>query len=503
MATTPRSAQDNPSRVHDHEGFRNDDSTLSPGQPGMDHASSTADSVQERPPSSEDPANTGLARVRKRGSFLERCRRKAWLLPIIHTHFWYAACFSLLGPYFSMLAVSRGLPAWNYGFVFLSFKIAMLIGSVFAERLMTYLKPSTVYLTAQGGYFFCSLAFGILYWSPGGDVLLGLAITFAIFGGFFAVTYSVSVYSIVIERFTGNSGIIIATFVCLWGIGSMTGPILGGVLIRLWDHPVPFFVIGAIMMLSFPVIAKRGPIPKGHRRVITDNNSSEQVEYCKAICDPVFLTAMVTVMLSGVIFGFNELTLAAYLHQVNLTTTEIGSVFLAQCVSYCLGAVPVGIICDRDFDELFMFIGQSLTAIAYLILGPAPFLPVAPSLWMIYPSQVLTGFGLVCQFVSSYSLAHKRLLKKGYPDTVRTSGFVSTCFYTFLVFGSTAASRIAGFVVERLGYRTASLHLFSTLTLWAGVTFVVWLNTVYCNGSSTSGSDISPKPTTTRRGDDT
>ncbi|XP_064473414.1 MFS-type transporter SLC18B1-like [Ornithodoros turicata] len=485
------SEREDPPSVHDNRGFRID-GTVSPVPPRIGHASSVSRSVQEEPSASED-SNSSLAKSQKDRSFLGRCRRKAWLLPLIHTQFWYAACFSLLAPYFPPLAESKGLSASKYGFVFSSLKATMLIGSIVTERLMVYMKPSTVYLIAQGGYFLCALAFGALYWSPGGDILLGLAITAAMFGGFLGVMYGVCMYSIVIERFTGNSGIIIASMECLWGIGNMTGAILGGALIDEWDYPLPFFVIACIMMLSFPVIAKRGPIPKAHRRVITDDISSGQAKYYKAFCDPVFLVAMVTVMLSWVIFGFNEPTLEPYLRQFNLTSTETGSVFMVQYGSYCLGALPVGILCNRHWDEFFMFVGQSLTAIAYLILGPAPFLPISPSLWMIYLSQVFTGVGMSCQFVCSYTIAHKRLLKKGYPDTIRTSGFVSSCLFTFLVFGAITTPPLAGFLVERLGYRMGTMPLFAILALWSGVTFVLWLSTLCSKETTASTSDVTPK----------
>ncbi|XP_064476016.1 MFS-type transporter SLC18B1-like [Ornithodoros turicata] len=473
--------------VYDNQEFESDQVPNRPEGQRMNHA----DSLEETPSTSGYSSTSSSTRAPEDRSLLGRFRRKAWLLPIIHTQFWFAACFSLMAPYFPHLAESKGIAAWKYGFVFSSFKMAMLLGSICGDKLMMCLTPSRVYLGGQAGFFSFMVMFGAIYWSPGGDVLLGLAIAVALFGGFMSAMYSVSMYSIVTERFTANTGIIIACMECLWGIGGMTGSALGGVLIDLWKYPLPFFVIGGVMMLSLPVIARRGPIPRKHRRVITGSSSAEHVRYYKAFCDPIFLADMVTVMLSWIIMAFNEPTLEPYLHQFHLTSTQTGAVFTVQFASYCIATVPAGILCSYHLEECFMFFGQCLTATAYLILGPAPFLPGPPRLWMIYLSQVFTGVGMSAQFVCSFSHALKRLIKKGYPDTIRTSGFVSSCMFTFLVFGAITTPPIAGYLVEKLGYRLGSMPLFAILTLWSVVTLTLWINSLCCSKSAAPRTDES------------
>ncbi|XP_064473408.1 MFS-type transporter SLC18B1-like [Ornithodoros turicata] len=429
-------------------------------------------------------ASPDITKAKPPKSLLTRVRRKVWLLPVVHTHFWFSACTALLAPYFPPLAASKGLSAWKYGFVFSTFKTAMLLGSMATERLMVYIAPSRVYLSGQVGFFTFVVVFGVFYWVPGGDVFLGLAIPVAFFGGFVSGMYAVSMYSLVTERFTGNTGLIIALMEVSWGGGNLAGSILGGVLIDVWQYPLPFFVIGTILMLSAPVIAIRGPIPEEHRRAVPESASTEDVKYHKALCDPVFLIAMVTVMLSWVIMSFNEPTLEPYLQQFNLSSTGVGTFYTVQFAGYSVGALPSGILCSiYNVDEFLMFLAMCLTALAYLIQGPAPFLPGPPTLWMIYLSQVFTGMGMAAQFVCSYSYALKRLKKKGYPDTIRTSGFVSSCVFTSLVFGAITTPPIAGYLVEKLGYRMGTMPLFGILVLWSCVTFLLWMDSLCCNSS--------------------
>ncbi|KAL3245064.1 hypothetical protein MRX96_018211 [Rhipicephalus microplus] len=46
-------------------------------------------------------------------------RQSRWMLPLIYTHIWMSASFSIIQPYFPPLAAAAGLKAWKYGFFFL------------------------------------------------------------------------------------------------------------------------------------------------------------------------------------------------------------------------------------------------------------------------------------------------------------------------------------------------------------------------------------------------
>ncbi|KAM7308981.1 multidrug resistance protein MdtG [Ixodes scapularis] len=418
---------------------------------------------------------------------LARLRRKAWLLPLMHFQFWTSAAFSLIQPFYPALAASAGLEAWKYGFVFSTYKMAMLIASLSADRLMALIHPLKISLYAVVGFFIFSLVFGALYWSPGGNTLLGLSLALVLLGGFTHVLYLVTVYSIVTSRFPGSPGVLIATFECVWGVGNMVGSIIGGALIDIWAFPLPFFVTGTIMILALPFIAKGsdapGQKPNAPPETKSGGNSQSNPKLRRLLWDPIFLIDIVTVMLCWVIMGFNEPTLEPYLRQFDLTSTEVGVVYMVQFSSYAFGAVASGLFCHFQMESFFSFAGQLMTAIAYLILGPAPFIPTSPSLWMIYISQVLTGVGMSAQFICSYCHALKHVTTRGYPDDVRTSGFVSSVVFTLLVFGAMTSPPIAGVLVDVFGYRKGSMFLFAVLLVWTPVTLFQWLRSV-CSTSS-------------------
>lgn len=432
----------------------------------------------------QTPPRVAAARPSEEGNPCTKLRRKLWTLPIIHTQFWLGAAFAIVTPLFSQLADSRDLEQWKRYYVSLAFKVAMLLGFVCSERLMVWMEAERLLLSGQGGFFIFIVLFGSLYWSPSGStILLPLAITAAAYGGFIVALYRVSMFSMMTARFRASAGVIIAYMECLWRVGSVVGWLLGGVLVELWTYPLPFFVLGGILMLSFPVMAMRGPIPVQHRQsrvvLVCDCQSNHRVRYRRVFLDSLFLVDMVVALLSSVTTAFNETTLEPHLQKLNLSSTEIETAFSVQTGSYCVGSLVAGVLSLCNNEASFMLSGQTLLVAAFFILGPAPIISFQPVLWTVYVCQACIGMGTAALFVSSFSHAIKRLLNLGYQDSVRTTGFVACVIFTFQGIGAVTTPRIARHLVENLGYRLGSMPLLGTLGLWWFVTFAVWINFLY------------------------
>lgn len=406
-------------------------------------------------------------------------RQSRWMLPLVYTHIWMSASFSIMQPYFPPLAAAAGLEAWKYGFFFSATKIAMLLGSVLNERLMAIASPRKCYLSGQIGFLLFTILLGLMYWSPGGDIFLGLCLVLALIGGFFSTVYVVSAYTVVTAEFPVHTGLIISTMEFLWGSGSMIGCGISGLLIDAWAYPLPFFVLALLASFSLPWTTRSQRIPDKPLKEVQHRSSSESSEKQKnlfrLLIDPVFAIDMVTVMLSWIIMGFNEPTLEPHLRQFGIDTTELGVIFMVQFASYTMAALVLGILCQLKMDAFCAFLGQFVTVFAYIILGPAPFIPTEAAMWMVYLSQVFTGAGMAGQFVCGYCHSLKHAVARGYSDDIKTASFISTVVFTSLVFGATVTPPIAGYIVEKFGYRSGSMFLLGLLMLWTPVTFIQWL----------------------------
>ncbi|OQR69858.1 hypothetical protein BIW11_12010 [Tropilaelaps mercedesae] len=289
----------------------------------------------------------------------------------------------------------------------------------------------------------------------------------------------------------------------LWGLGNMFGTLVGGILIDFWNFPLPFFALGIIMVMLIPTIIRNGPIKPSTSQSQKDLTSrpsavsvglqsavtlssmpstvpttGDPIDYRRMVFRPLFLIDMVTVCFSWVVMSFNEPTLEPYLRQFHLTNTGVGIVFCVQFSCYAIGAVLSGVFSHLGQEEFFLFFGQLCTALAFLVLGPAPFIQSEPKLGLIYLSQVFTGLGMAAQFVCGFAHALKISIKAGYPDNIKTSGLVASATFIFMVLGAIIAPPIASILVDKFKYRTASMFIFVPLLVWSVVNFGVFVKSV-------------------------
>ncbi|CAN7937409.1 unnamed protein product, partial [Ixodes hexagonus] len=334
---------------------------------------------------------------------------------------------------------SRGLEAWKYGFVFSIGKITTLIGSVLGQPFVKFTSPKTVYLFGQAGYFAANVLYGLLYWTSSGNDLLGFGLFVGALGGFSESVYAVSSYSVVSLLSCDHPGVAIAGMQVLWGSGGAIGAIIGGLLIDLWAYPLPFFVVPLLFMLPLPLIVRSGAfqrLRKGERLKASELSCSEErSSYHHLVGDTVFAICLINIILNGIIFGFNEATLEPYLQNFQESNSAVGSVFTTQLMSMSLGSVLAGVICFFKLEAYFIPVGHICNVLAYLLLGPAPFLPFEPNLYLIYFSQVLIGAGMAMMYSLSYCHGLKRAVKKGYCENIRTNTFMSSAIFSSYVIG--------------------------------------------------------------------
>ncbi|XP_075750956.1 MFS-type transporter SLC18B1 isoform X3 [Rhipicephalus microplus] len=297
-------------------------------------------------------------------------RKHAWIVPVIYTHLWAAAVISLVAPFFPPLADSRGIPAWKYGFFFSTMKLMMLPGAVIAEKLISGVSARAGYLGGQVATALFSVTCGFLYWIKSGNILLGTSLLMAAFGGCCNTVYSVCLYTLLTSRFKDDGGMLI-----------------------LWAFPLPFFVIGGVLLLSLPFMALINPRSSKHECPTNDivpQQECVEKKYWTLIYDLIFIVNLGTVTISWAMTSFNEPTLEPFLRQFNMSSTQVGTVFTVQFVGYSIGALLGGLFAKFKMEPFLNFFGMLLSTIGYIILGPIPIIPILPyssaSAWQSHTS---------------------------------------------------------------------------------------------------------------------
>lgn len=129
--------------------------------------------------------------------------------------------------------------------------------------------------------------------------------------------------------------------------------------------------------------------------------------------------------------GFLQATLEPHLRQFNLSHVVLGLMFVINGGTYALTAPIWGWFCDKyshpkvklfkirltidlikrenliDFCffllQVVTAIGCILVAIAFSLVGPAPFIPYPTLIWMTVCGLVVHGLGMSAQLVASFT----------------------------------------------------------------------------------------------------
>ncbi|XP_064473475.1 uncharacterized protein LOC135388089 isoform X2 [Ornithodoros turicata] len=407
----------------------------------------------------------------------ERLTDKVWLVPVLYTHFFMAAGTMMNMAFYPPLASSRGLAAWKFGFVFSAYKVGMLLGAFISERVVYKASPRAGYLGGQGGQVICLVLFGALYWINGAEELLAWSMIFALACNATAVMYFASMFAVQTSVFRDKAGLLIASLEFLFGLGGLVGAVIGGALIDLWAYPLPYFAVAAMLCLSLPFMTmirpqwKREAAMENKRKLVTS-------AYFKLLTNPSFLTDMITAAIPLGMMAFNEDTLEPYLRNFHLTNTQIGLVFTVQCVGYCTGSLLSGYFSINKLETTSMFLGTTLCAISYLMIGPAPFINMEPSLGLMYLSCALMGLGGAALFTCGYMHGLRTAILSGYPDDIRTNSVVASIVFVNMFLSSVGTAPLAGYLTQEFGYRAASTALSGFLFTWTAATFVLWVSEV-------------------------
>ncbi|XP_077538576.1 uncharacterized protein LOC144151407 isoform X2 [Haemaphysalis longicornis] len=117
---------------------------------------------------------------------------------------------------------------------------------------------------------------------------------------------------------------------------------------------------------------------------------------------------------------------------------------MINSVASLVGFAATSSTYSRKYEYLWIFVGVTLMAISYLIIGPAPFIPVEPE-------------------------------EEEHPDNVKTRSFVSAALELLSTIISIPMGPLAGLLASTLGFRKASMCMFGLLATWAVISGIIWI----------------------------
>uniref|UniRef100_T1J6T6 Major facilitator superfamily (MFS) profile domain-containing protein n=1 Tax=Strigamia maritima TaxID=126957 RepID=T1J6T6_STRMM len=347
-------------------------------------------------------------------------------------------------------AKKKGVPASVYGFIFSSFSLTMFLFAPIGQIGPYFMMNSGLFVNAC-----CIILFGLLDNIHSRTSFTAIAFLVRIVEAIGNAAYSTAIQAILTETFPTEIEKTFGFFRGAYGLGLIMGPAIGGTLYQLSGYALPFFCTGGFLLIVYTL----STILFWNKSDNVNTKISESI-IVKALRIPSVSLSMVAVCLGGMSIGFLNVTLEPHLHQFNLQAIEVGLMFVLNGSVFSLTSVLWGLLCRRKISpKIEIALGASIMCIAYLLIGPAPFMPWNSSVIMCAISMAFHGFGLATELLASYSDALEQSKRNDCPDSYQTYGVISGLWTAFFQLGNFIGPSIGGVLYDQIGFREASVVL--------------------------------------------
>ena len=265
--------------------------------------------------------------------------------------------------------------------------------------------------------------------------------------------YMTASFSIATQEFSDCLATMISILEMFYGSGIAIGPSVGGALYEVGGFVLPFVVLGSTLLIAGIVTVILLP-----QTDTPDLKSNFSVRHL--IAKPEILLSMFAVVAASTNIGFLDVTLEPHLRQFGISPLYVGLMFFLTGIAYALSTPVWGRLADKGFHHRYMVItGGFLIIVAFLMIGPAPFIPIDASIPLIAVSLVIQGLGFGAEMISSFTGAQKDAVLLGFPNDLSTFGLVSGCWTSFFAFGAFFGPTCAGSLLDAFGFRNASMFI--------------------------------------------
>lgn len=416
------------------------------------------------------------------------------------------------------LSEQKGASPLVYASIFAIYELVMLVTSFVFGNLVESFKPNRM---SGFGLITTGLAtflFGFLTFFDKFAYFVMGSFAMRIVESLGATAFATSSYSFISACFPDQIATMFATLEMFFGLGVITGPVVGGFLYDWGGFAAPFISVGSIMLLfggilvlspterlftkgklngnnrltahdmnselnseenhaegcnlvgainddSQQVLDSQAPSTNSERLTSSDNSTSQTL-FNFLWSSITFIDAFI-IITAITLMGFNGATLEPFIRHKNISdnTIHISLMFVALGSSYAFTTFFWGKVCDLYPKHMLFFaiFGGIFTLAGLALIGPIPALVSAfePTLLSISGCLVLFGIGTAAKQVVGYThVLNFTIQKRQFPASQQTYGYISGLFFSCLSFGGFIGPIIAGLTIEMWGYNFATFILF-------------------------------------------
>uniref|UniRef100_A0A0K0FTP5 MFS-type transporter SLC18B1 (inferred by orthology to a human protein) n=1 Tax=Strongyloides venezuelensis TaxID=75913 RepID=A0A0K0FTP5_STRVS len=388
--------------------------------------------------------------------------------------------FSCISSFFNDIASSKNVSLTSAGIVFAVFSFGGFISSPIAGKLIPIVGVRVMFSSGMVLLSIGTLLFSLTNFIENGTWFFIATLCLRILQSMGNAMSFTTTYAIAAKDFPNLMSTILGSVETGVGIGYTVGPFIGGYLYQYVSFASSFLILGTVAAISsviafFSITSNDSDL----KSKSTDNNEDNEenknhLTWVEMIKIKDIWCILLTAFIVGLISSFHDATLAVGCKQFNLDPSKIGILFLYFGGLYALCAPIIGFITDKYQITNTLFVcGYIISIIAFLCMGPAPFLNYKTSVTLFSICLTVMGFSCSMLFVPSFKKSMDIVIKENnYADSLETSSIVSAAFSSSFSFGAFLGPFVGSALVEKLGYRNA-LSVVALISFIALITFIV------------------------------
>ncbi|CAL1534922.1 unnamed protein product [Lymnaea stagnalis] len=295
---------------------------------------------------------------------------------------------------------------------------------------------------------FCAILFGTLDKCPPGTPFIIVCFACRCIEALGLSAFITAGFAIISNEFPNHVATVFALLETADGIGLMAGPAMGGALYELGGFGLPFFVIGSLILATGVSMLLFLPQPQ-------NRHEERKVSIFSLLKSPMIWFTGQAIVVASIGILFLDPTLSKHLQQFDLSTAVIGLIFVISPGLYGLTSPIWGYISDsKKLRGSLIFLGNLMCGIAFLFIGPSPYLPFLPDeLWVIIVGLVIVGIFISLAVVPTMNCLLIGATELGFEDNLDTYGVIAGLFNSIFCLGSFTGPMLGGILIEELGFR--------------------------------------------------
>lgn len=349
--------------------------------------------------------------------------------------------------------MNRGASPIQYGSVMGIFQLFKLCGCILCGKYFHHTGPKLLLILGSFSSSVTTILAGFLSQVSGISNFIGLASAIKAVEGLGDAALRTMSYTIITNEFPELVGSVVGILTFSIGLGVLVGPLTGGILHEIGGFTLPFVTMGCLLLVTTVVTTK--VLPETQYSVEKLNSDQSIVSVLKVPSVSLFVY---TIIAAGFALGLLMVCLEPHLHNFHLSTSALGAVFLLLGAMFEISSPIWGRLCDTLISPtLATIIGGLLVSTAFLVFGPAPYIPLESTIAGCCIAIVIFGIGFSGEFVGSFCGILAEAVEAGLPTDLVIRAHVSSLYWSSFSIGMFLGFGSGGMLLTVIGFKWVSV----------------------------------------------